>query len=233
MNGSKSPSPERRRHRRIAADKVRVRLVSGEYDDLTSGVNFARGLINVGLGGMCVETTGRLRAGVMMSSELRFDAFGGALRTKAQLVWVETRKDGAAETHVAGFRFIGPELTNTVREFLEGGRATMIVDKRRAEYAVLKQQSEERKITTAPKGWSATKKVAVTGLVVALVYVAGFVALVLTGCQDTPGPGIHFRYAGGESKSAGLEEGLARLYSPLYWAARKAGVDLSYDPQPH
>lgn len=230
MSESQNVPPERRRHERITLDGGRIRLVSGEYDDLTSGVNFARRLINVSLGGMCVETTGRLRAGVIMSTELRFDDFGGSLRTKAQFIWVETVKDGDAETHLAGLQFIGPEMTTTVREFLDGVRASTIFRKRHAEYKILKQLSQERKGTTARKGWSTRKTVMVTCLVIALVYLAGFVAAVLTGRRDTSGSGVHFRYAGRESKGGVLEKALARLYSPLYGAALKAGLDLRYDP---
>lgn len=229
MTGTPGHPPERRRHRRSAAQNVRVRLVSGDHDDPSSGVNFARRLLNVGLGGMCVETTGRLRAGVTMSAELRFDDFGGALRAKAQLLWVDTLKEGAAETHVAGIRFIGPELTSSVREFLEGGRASMIVNRRKAEYEVLKQQSEERKAGVARTGWSGTAKIAATLLGLALVYLGGFVGAVHAGRREAPGPGIHFRYTGGGSKGGALEEGLATLYSPLYTVVRKAGLDLTYD----
>ena len=229
MNELSGPPRERRRHRRLTAENVRVRLVSGGFDDLASGVTFARRLINIGIGGMCVETTGRLRPGVKMSAEVRFDDFVGALRTQAQLIWAETVKQGASEVHLAGFRFVGPELTAPVRDFLEGGRATMIVTKRRAEYEDLKQKSEARKAGVGPKKWGAPKKTAAIFLVLIFVYVASFGGLVFAGRRESQSPGIHFRYTGAESKGGGAEESLSKLYYPLYWAFRKAGIELVYD----
>jgi hypothetical protein len=224
MNDSAKDQPERRRQRRLTPPNVRVRCVSGEYDDLSSGVNFARRLLNIGIGGMCIETTGRLRPGVQMSAEIRFDDFGGGLRTRAQLLWTETRKEGGAEIEVAGFRFIGAELTAAVREFLEGGRASLIVNKRHAEYVDLKQKADERKAGAGRKKWSAPKKTAASFLVLLFVYIAGFGALVTAGRREAPA-GVHFRYPAGP-----LQEGLTTLYSPLCWALRKAGVDLTVDP---
>jgi hypothetical protein len=225
MNDSKRPAQERRRHRRLSPPNVRVRCVSGEYDDLVNGVNFARRLINIGLGGMCIETTGRLRAGVKMSAEIRFDDFGGALRTQAQLLWTDTLKEGAAETYIAGFRFIGPELTSAVREFLEGGRASLIVNKRQAEYVDLKQKADTRKAAAGRKKWSAPKKTAAGLLLLIFFYLAGFGGLVTLGRQESP-TGVHFRYP-----AWAPQEGITTLYSPLYWALRKAGVDLTLVPR--
>lgn len=222
------PARERRRYARLSPPNVRVRCVSGQYDDLVSGVNFARSLLNVSLGGMCVETTGRLRAGVKMSAELRFDDFGGALRTQAELIWVNTVKNGAAETYVAGFRFIGPEFTTPVREFLQGGRASIIVDRRQAEYQELKQKAETRRAAAGPKKWSAPKKTAASFLLLIFCYVAVFGGLVTAGRRESAA-GVHFRYLGAESKGGDAEERLARLYAPLLWALQKAGVELTYD----
>lgn len=225
MNDAGRPQQERRRHSRLSPPNVKVRCVSGEYDDLTNGVNFARRLINVSLGGMCIETTGRLRAGVRMSADIRFEDIGGALRTQAQLIWVETLKEGAAETYVAGFRFIGPELSSTVREFLDGGRASMIVTKRQAEYKDLKHKSEERKAGLGRKKWSAPKKTAAGLLLLIFFYIAGFGGLVTMGRKESP-TGVHFQYP-----TWAPQEGMTTLYSPLYWALRKAGVDLTLDPR--
>jgi hypothetical protein len=229
MNQAPRPQQqERRRHKRITPPNVRVRCVSGEFDDLTGGVNFAKRLLNLGKGGMCIETTGRLRAGITMSIEVRFDDFGGSLRTKAQMIWVDTLKEGAAETYVAGFRFIGPELTASVREFLDGGRGSMIASRRQAEYVELKEKAEIRKAGAARKPWSAPKKTAVGLFAVIFLYVAGFGGLVTIGRREAPS-GTHYRYLGPESKGGGLEEGLATLYSPMTWLLRRAGVDLTYD----
>jgi hypothetical protein len=225
MNSAPRPQQERRRHRRLSPPNVRVRCVSGEYDDLVSGVNFARRLINVGIGGMCVETTGRLRAGVKMSAEIHFDAFGGALRTQAYLVWVDTRKEGAAETYVAGFRFVGPEISSAVREFLDGGRASMIATKRQAEYQDLKQKSEERKASAGRKKWSAPKKTAAGLLLLIFFYLAAFGGFVTIGRRESP-TGVHFSYP-----AWAPQEGLTTLYSPVLWALKKAGVDLTLDPR--
>jgi hypothetical protein len=225
MTGSPRPQEERRLHRRLSPRNVRVRLVSGEYDDLTSGVNFAKRLVNIGLGGMCIETTGRLRAGVKMSAEIRFDDFGGALRTQALLVWVDSVKEGAVETYLAGFRFVGPELTSTVREFLEGGRASMIATKRQMEYQDLKVQAEERKAQAGRKKWSAPKKTAAGILLLIFLYVASFGAFVTLGRTEAPS-GIHFR-----SPKGIPEESLTTLYAPLTWTFRKAGLEITVDPR--
>jgi hypothetical protein len=229
MSENSRPSQERRRYRRLTPSKARVRCASGEFEELYNGVDFARRLVNVGLGGMCVETTGRLRPGVKLSAEVRFDDFGGALRTQAKVVWAETKRDGGLETHLAGLVFIQPELTAPVREFLEGGRATMIVNKRQAEYVELKEKAEARKATAEPEPWSAPKKVALVFFVLAFLYVSSFGAVVFAGRRESPSPGTHFRYAGGGSRGGSIEETLSTLYTPLYWACRNAGLDLTYD----
>lgn len=204
---------------------MRVRCVSGEYDDLNNGVNFAKRLVNIGIGGMCVETTGRLRAGVKMSAEVRFDDIGGAMRSKAQLIWVETVKEGALETHLAGFRFVGPELTSTVRDFLEGERVSLIVSKKEAEYRDLKQKADERKAGATRRKWSAPKKTAVGLFLVIFAYVASFGALVTLGRTDAPS-GVHFRYPKGIP-----EDSLNTLYAPLTWSFHQAGVEIKADPR--
>jgi hypothetical protein len=223
------PRQERRRHQRLTVKNARVRCVSGEFDDLVSSVNFATRLVNIGLGGMCVETTGRLRPGVKLSGEVRFDDFNGALRTQCTVLWVDTKKDGALETHLAGLRFVGPEFTVTVREFLEGGRATMIVTKRQAEYEDLKAKAEARKATVAIKRWGVPQKLVVTFLVLVFLYIGSFTGLVFAGRRDAPSGGTHFRYTRAESKDSGIELTLSKLYLPLYWAIRKGGCPVTYD----
>jgi len=225
MSGSPGPEKERRRHRRQSPPNVRIRCVSGEYDDLSSGVNFAKRLVNIGQGGMCVETTGRLRAGIKMSAEIRFDDLGGTLRSQALIVWAEAIKEGAVETYLAGFRFVDPEITSTVREFLEGGRASMIVTKRQAEYQDLKQKSEARKAEAGRKKWSAPKKTAAGLFLLIFLYLASFGSLVTLGRTEAPS-GVHFRYPKGIP-----EKSLTTLYTPLTWALRQAGIEIT--PEPH
>jgi hypothetical protein len=228
MTEGSAPAQERRRHRRLSPANVRVRLVSGEFDDLTNGVNFAKRLVNIGRGGMGVETTGRLRPGITLSTEVRFDDFGGSLRAKAQLIWVDTVKQGGLEIYLAGLRFIGPELTASVREFLDGGRGSMIASRRQAEYVDLKEKAEARKAAAVRKPWGAPQKTAVGLLALILLYVAGFGGIVTLGRRESPS-GIHYRYLGPQSQGGGLEEGLDTLYSPLAWILRRAGMDLTYD----
>lgn len=227
MNRPSAPVRERRRYCRRALAKVRVRLVSGEFDDLAGSVNFARRLVNVSQAGACVETTGRLRPDVKMTIEIRFEEFGGTLRSQAQVIWADTVKEGAAETHLLGLRFVGLELTNAVRDFFEGDRASMIVSKRRAEYEELKLESTARKANLAGNRWSATRKSFVFPLLLVLLYVGSFGGFLAAGRTESAGPGIRFRYLGGP---AAAEETLAKIYSPLVWAARKAGLELTYEP---
>ena len=216
---------ERRRHFRREPTNVRVRLVSGEFDDPASSVNFAKRLINYTQAGACVETTGRLRPDIKMTIELKFDAFGGTLRSQAQVIWAETRKEGAADAHFLGVRFVGAELTNAVRDFFEGDRASMIVSKRAAEYQDLKAKSTARKKDMMRKKWSTTKKSIVFPLLLILIYIGSFGVFVWTGRTNPGQPGIRFQYVKGGSS----EETLAKIYSPLVWAAQKAGVDLTHD----
>jgi hypothetical protein len=217
--------PERRRHRRLSMDKVRVRLVSGQFENLSGTVNFAKRLLNVGLGGACIETTGRLRPDVAMTVEIRFDEFGGNLRSAAQVIWTETVGDKGLETHLMGLKFIGLEISNAVRDYFDGGRASAIISKRRAEYEVLKEKAEARKANVGTPKWSAKKKMLVSALVLVLLYVGSFGGLVAAGRTESAAPGIHYRYLGGDD----VEGALAKLYSPAYWAARKAGLDLTCD----
>ncbi len=220
-------SGERRRYfRRDADNKIRVRLVSGEFDDPASSVNFAKRLINYTQGGACVETTGRLRPDIKMKIELKFDAFNGHLRSQVQVVWAETRKEGASDVHLVGMRFVGPELTNAVRDFFEGDRASLIVNRRAAEYQELKAKSTARKNDMMKKKWSTAKKSIVFPLLLILIYVGSFGTFVGLGRTNPGGPGIRFQYVKGGSS----EETLAKIYWPLVWSAQKAGVDLAHDP---
>jgi hypothetical protein len=217
---------ERRKYfRRDADNKIRVRLVSGEFDDPASSVNFAKRLINYTQAGACVETTGRLRPDIKMKIELKFEAFGGHLRSQVQVIWAETRNEGASEVHLVGMRFVGPELTNAVRDFFEGDRASLIVTRRKAEYEELKAKSTARKNDMMKKKWSTTKKSIVFPLLLILVYIGSFGAFVGLGRTNPGGPGIRFQYVKGGSS----EETLAKVYWPLMWAAQKAGVDLAHD----
>ncbi len=225
MNPPSPPGGERRRRRRLVLDKVRVRCVSGDFDDLSGDVNFARRLINVGLGGACIETTGRLRPDVKLTLEIRFDDIGSALRSKAQIIWVDTLTQGAAEEHRAGLRFIGPELTQPVRELLEGGQAAEIAARRRDEHAALKKQSESRKEEAGRRGLGRPAKAALFLLVLALGYFGSFWGLVLQGRIGTSKP-ISFSYS-----ETYLEDAFARFYAPALWVFRKAGVEILYPPR--
>ena len=225
-----APFQERRRNNRMVLDNVRVRVISGEFDDLAGGVNFAKRLVNCSLAGVCIETTGRLRPDVKLSVELKFDAFNGSLRSHAQIVWANTVNKGGAEIYLAGLRFIGPEITSAVRDFFEGDRASMIMTRRQIEYEELKAKSEARKAGLIKKSWSKPKKTVAGVLVLLFLYVASFGGFVLTGRREAPGPGIHYRYLGPQSTGEGSgEQTVAKVYSPLLWALQKAGVQLTYD----
>ena len=218
---------ERRKYfRRDADNKIRIRLVNKKFNNPASSINFAKRLINYTQAGACVETTGRLRPDIKMKIELKFDAFNGHLRSQVQVVWAETKKEGASEVHMVGLRFVGAELTNAVRDFFEGDRASLIVTRRKAEYEDLKAKSTARKKDMMRKKWSATKKSIVFPLLLILIYIGSFGVFVGTGRTNPGGPGIRFRYVGGGS----TEETLAKIYSPLVWAAQKSGVDLAHDP---
>jgi hypothetical protein len=221
------PSGERRKFRRYSPDKVRVFCVTGEFKELYDTVNFAKRVINIGLDGMCIETTGRLRPGVKMSVEIRFDALAGTLRSPARIVWAETRKEGVSEIHAAGLKFHGPEITRPVRDYLEGDRTTMVVARRREEYQDLKQKSEARKEAVGPKKGGRLKKLAIAFLILLLVYVGSFWGLVFRGRIASSG-GIHYRYMPGSSKET--EGTLSKVFAPLYWAFRKGGIEVAHEP---
>jgi hypothetical protein len=201
--------------------------VSGEFEEVYTAVNFARRLLNLSSKGMCIETTGRLREGVKLNVELRFEDLNGSLRSPARIMWVDTLKEGGQEVHKAGVWFVGPvEATQPVRQYLEGGRPEAILAQRRAEYQDLKQKSEARKQGAERKKWGAGKKLAVTLLVLALLYVGSFWGFVLLGQTGAP---LRYRYLGSEGRA---EEVLRQVYSPAHWAFRQVGVDLTYDPPP-
>ena len=214
----------------MALDNVRVRVSNAQFDDVAGGVNFAKRLINVGLGGVCVETTGRLRPDVKLYVEVKFEAFVGAIRAQAQVIWTKTDAQGPVETHLMGLRFVQPEISSTVRDFFEGDRASLIMTRKQAEYEELKAKSEKRKLDAARKPWSKPKKTVAGILVLLFVYVAAFGGLVTAGRRESKDPGIHFRYLGPQSTGEGSgEQTLAKIFSPVLWSLRKAGVDLTYD----
>jgi PilZ domain-containing protein len=224
------PPRERRRHERMALDNVRVRVSNAQFDDVGGGVNFAKRLINVSMGGVCIETSGRLRPDVKLFVEVKFEAFVGAIRTQAQVIWANTVARGGVETHLMGLKFIQPEISSTVRDFFEGDRATLIMTRKQAEYEVLKSNSEKRKLEAVRKPWSKPKKTVAGILVLLFVYIAAFGGLVTAGRRESTSPGIHFRYLGPQSTGEGSgEQTLAKIFSPLVWTLRKAGVDLTYD----
>ena len=225
-----APVRERRRQNRLVLDNVRVRVISGEFDDLAGGVNFAKRLVNVSLAGVCIETTGRLRPDVKLSVELKFDAFNGTLRSKAQIIWADTLNKGGNEMYMAGLKFIGPEITSAVRDFFEGDRASMIMTRRQIEYEELKAKSEARKAGLVKKPWSKPKKTVAGALVLLFLYVASFAGFVWAGKREVAGPGMHYRYLGPQSTGEGSGEStLAKIYSPLLQGLQKAGVKLTYD----
>jgi len=225
-----APVRERRRHQRIPPDNIRVRVINGMFDDVGGTVNLAKRLVNVSLGGVCIETTGRLRPDVKLNVELKFDAFNGALRAQTQVIWTRTDTAGPVESHFMGLRFVAPEISSAVRDFFEGDRASMIMNRRQIEFEQLKAKSEERKLAAARRPWSKPKKTVAGALVLLFIYVASFAGFVWAGKREVAGPGIHYRYLGPQSTGEGSGEStVAKIYSPLLLGLQKAGVKLTYD----
>ena len=220
---SGAPRTERRKHRRFTPPNTRIWCVGGEFEEMYTTVNFARRLLNLGPKGLCVETTGRLRPELKMSVEIRFDDVGGTLRSQARIIWSASVKQGSEEVHKAGLWFTGKqETTQAVRDYLEGGRADLIVAKRQAEYQDLKRKSEARK-EEGPRKGGFLKKAVLTLFLLTLCYVGSYWGFVAAGRIDSPDGRIHYQYPG-------AEETLSKVYSPLYWLFRKAGIDLAYGP---
>lgn len=229
MAGGSGTQVERRKNPRYTPKNVRVWAVSGEFVELYTTVNFAKQLLNVGVRGACVETTGRLRPDVKLSFEVRFDDLGGSLRSEARIVWTDTVQQGAHEIHRAGLRFVSKiEMTQPVRQYLEGRNAAEIVAQRRVEYAGLKQQAEARKAPPPSRKAGRLKKVLLGVVVLLLLYNLSYTALVWIGRTDASRETVTYRYMGRNSAGGGAEEALAKAYAPLYWLARKAGLPLVY-----
>jgi hypothetical protein len=220
------PLQERRKNERILPDRVRAWLVNGQFEEIFSTVNFCKRLVNISPAGMCCETTGRLRVGVQMTAEIRFDAFGGNIRSAAKIIWVETVQQGGLDIHKAGLQFVGKvEITKPVREFFGGQNATMIAATRKQEYNELKKKSEARKQGIMPRA-AIVKKTGITLLILLILYLGSFGVLVYRGRTESTQPGIHFRYM---RPGSGAEETLAKIYTPLLRIFRVMGVNLNYD----
>ena len=71
-----------------------------------------------------------------------------------------------------------------------------------------------------------TLKTLVPLLLLIFAYVAAFGGLITAGRIESSAPGLHFRYL----KEGEADEAAARVFFPLYWAVRKAGVDLIHEP---
>jgi hypothetical protein len=224
-----APTQERRKNERVLPEKVRAWLVNGQFEEILSTVNFCKRLINLSPAGMCCETSGRLRVGVQMNVEVRFDALGGNIRSNAKIVWVNTSQQGGLDVHKAGLQFVGKvEMTKPVREYFSGRSAVSIVSTRKAEYQDLKAKSEARKAGVGSrKAVVVAKRTGVTLLLILILYMGSFGVLVHRGRVESTQPGIHYRYAAPGSSS---EETLAKIYTPLLRIFRAMGVDLNYSP---
>jgi hypothetical protein len=218
-----SPQGERRRHARLNPENTRVRCGSADAGD--SGTNFAKRLLNVGPGGTCIETVGRLRAGVRLDVDLRFDDFGGALRSQAVIVWVSTLKEGGMEVHLAGLRFIGPEFSAAVRQFLKGRPAGEIAAERKDAYRDLKQKAAGAAEGSRRRRPFRTVLLALGAL--AVLYAGAFAVCVAGGRLE--GPGLRFRYTGMWNGSAPQERVLSSVFDPLLKLCRAAGLDWVHD----
>jgi hypothetical protein len=227
MAESTRPAQERRRNERILPENVRAWLVNGQFEEIFSTVNFCKRLVNISPAGMCCETSGRLRVGVQMSAEIRFDTLGGNIRSQAKIIWVQTVPQGGLEIHKAGLQFVGKvDMTKPVREFFHGRNPVSIVATRKAEYQDLKAKSEARKQGLVSRKAAVVKKTGVTLLLLLILYMGSFGVLVHRGRVESPKPGIHYRYAG---PGSGAEEPLAKIYAPLLRIFRAIGVDLNYE----
>jgi hypothetical protein len=227
---AKQVQVERRKTPRLTPKDARVWCVSGEFEEMYTTVNFAKRMLNLGLRGVCVETSGRLRVDLKMSVEVRFDDLNGTLRSQARIVWVQTLNEGGNETHLAGLVFQGKlEITKPVRDYMEGARPAAIIARRTEEYRDLKRKKETT--SAGPrKPLSVPKKVGALLVLLLLVYVASYGVWILRGSLDSPGGGLTYRYLSANPDSHGTEESLRRFYAPLYWAFRKAGLKLVYSP---
>lgn len=229
MAAPAGPRQERRKSRRFIPENVRVWVVSGEFEELYTTVNFARRLLNIGPKGACVETTGRLRPDVKLSLEVRFDSLNATLRAEARIMWAATDTKGSEEIHKAGLWFTGKvETTEPVRVFLEGGRPEKVVAQRQAEYQQLKRKSEERK-GPAPKKAGLFRKLVLALFVLVVLYNASFWGLVARGRIASTSPGIRYRYWPGGAEAVDKEKALTTFYSPLVWVYQKAGVQLLHE----
>jgi hypothetical protein len=229
MAPSNRPAQERRKNERVLPDGVRAWLVNGQFEEILSTVNFCKRLINLSPAGMCCETTGRLRVGVQMTAEVRFDTIGGSIRAGAKIIWVDTQQQGGLEVYRAGLQFVGKiEMTKPVREYFGGRSAVSIVATRKQEYQDLKAKSEARKQGIGSGKAGVIKKTGVTLLILLILYMGSFGVLVHRGRVESTQPGIHYRYANPGSNS---EEILAKIYMPLLRIFRAMGVDLNYTPQ--
>jgi len=216
------PSQERRRSRRLLPAHARVWLVSGEYQELYTTANFAKGLLNVSLRGACVETTGRLRADLQLSLEVRFDDIQSALRTEARAVWTDTITREGREIHRMGLAFVGAtQCPAPVRALLQGANPAEIMAKREREYVELKQKSEERKQAPVRKKSVAVRLVFVL-LLLGTVYFGSFWALVSRGRVADAGPEIRYAYP------PGMDKILVPLFRPAHALFRAAGLPLAH-----
>ena len=205
--------------------------MNGQFEEILSTVNFCKKLVNMSPAGMCCETTGRLRVGVQMTAEIRFDGIGGSLRSAAKIVWVDTLNQGGMEVYRAGLQFVGSiEMTKPVREYFSGRSAVSIVSTRKAEYEELKAKSTARKQGLGSRKAAVAKRTGVTLLILLIAYLGSFGWFVHRGRIESPKPGIHYRYAPPGSTH---EETLAKIYTPLQRLFRAAGVDLNYEDPTH
>jgi hypothetical protein len=112
---------ERRKGNRTVYKGAKVACFSAEHQSQHDSYNFASHLVDVGLGGMCILSVGRLRDGVRMNVDIFFPQHQGGLKAIAKVKWSREIDYRGKTLFMTGLEFVGrPEFTGRALDAVRG-----------------------------------------------------------------------------------------------------------------
>lgn len=131
---------EKRKHARQVYKGAKVLCYSSEDPRGANPYNFATHLVDVGLGGVCILSVGRLRPEIKMIVDIFFQQYAGGLKAPARVCWSKEVEHKGKMLFMTGLEFLTkPEFTGRALDAVLGR------DSKRLE-TVVRQKPVNRRI---------------------------------------------------------------------------------------